>query len=302
VILALLPELDVELGTRVDVWTMGQSYDGAFDPRVRVTWTPIPELELHLAGGLAHQPASYLIPLPGIADVPLSRGLQTAYQGEMGARLEVPWGIAELQLFVHRYEGLLFTDIFVLTQKSEVCVRPGGGCRSVEPGTRTNGLSWGGELFLKLPPDLPVQGWISYTLSWSEVDPIAGIDFRPSYDVRHVLSVVGQWNVMDGFTIGARVFVRSGSPRGFFEQAPSGHTVRREFELDAYVRLDAQLAYSWNAGWGRFRVSLDVLNATLSREPIGLSCVPAEFGEPVECTQARTPEFLAPNLGLRLEI
>lgn len=302
---AIDPTWSIEVGGRFDLWTAGRYATGALDPRLRVTARVLDALELHVGGAIVRQPATFLVPLPGVADVPLLRGLQTAYQAEIGARYEHPLFEAELQLFAHRYEGLAFVDFFLLAASTqEICARPGGGCQHIDGVPRTDGTSWGGELFVRMPPsnDIPVNGWISYTLAWNEIDELAGIAMRPSYDVRHLLNTVVQWHVVDGFHAGVRVLVRSGAPRGVFYQDEVGATQRLERELDAYARLDVQLSYAWDAGWGRMRVSLDWLNASFSEEPIALSCVNRSDGPPTDCRQERTPPIVGPNLGLRIEL
>ncbi|WP_236519716.1 TonB-dependent receptor [Sandaracinus amylolyticus] len=302
---AIDPTWSIEVGGRFDLWTAGSYATGAIDPRLRVTARVLDALELHVGGAIVRQPATFLVPLPGVADVPMLRGLQTAYQAEVGARYEHPLFEAELQLFAHRYEALAFVDFFLLAASTqEVCARPGGGCQRIDGVPRTNGTSWGGELFVRMPPsnEIPVSGWVSYTLAWNEVEEIAGIAMRPSYDVRHLLNTVVQWHVVEGFHAGVRLLVRSGAPRGVFYRDDVGATQRLERELDAYARLDVQLSYAWDAGWGRMRVSLDWLNASFSEEPIALSCTNDDTGPPTDCRQQKTPPIVGPNLGLRIEL
>ena len=300
------PTWELTLGGRFDLWTAGRYVTGALDPRARFEVRVAQGLALHAAIGVVRQPASFLVPLPGLSDVPILNGLQTAIQAEAGGRYELGNLEVELQAFAHRYEGLAFVDFFLVSlASSEICERPGGACRPRERAPRTNGTSWGGELFARLSPshDFPLSGWLSYTLSWNELDATEGLVMRPSYDIRHVLNLVLQWTVVEGFTIGTRLFVRSGAPRGVHYTDMQGHPALLQRELSPFFRIDAQLAYAWDAGWGRMRLSLDVFNATASEEPITLSCQDLDgFGVPSNCSETRTPPIVAPNIGLRVEL
>lgn len=304
-----VPELALVLGARSDAWLYASRLEGALDPRVRIAWTPVTELTLHVGGGITRQPPSYYLPVPGTNDLVLASGLQTAMQLDLGARVEHGWLRAELQLFVHRYEDLVFSDFYVLLNVTPICdplVESPALC--VTPGLvpRTNGVSWGGEALIAIAPTEPLSGWVSYTLSWSEVDPIYGIDLRPSYDVRHVANVLVRWEPVSGLTFGARVHLRSGAPRGIFYRdfgRPAQESLQRlDVEMTPFGRLDLQVAYAWDAGWGRLRVSVDWLNVTFAREAVGLLCHIDRQGLPSRCHTNRAPAIVAPNIGLRMEI
>ncbi|HEY8428290.1 MAG TPA: hypothetical protein VIL20_07945 [Sandaracinaceae bacterium] len=44
-------------------------------------------LSLHAAAGVARQPSVFVLPLPGLSELPLTAGLVTAAQSELGASL-----------------------------------------------------------------------------------------------------------------------------------------------------------------------------------------------------------------------
>lgn len=298
-----IPELTLDLGGRIDTWIFDGATEGALDPRARLTWQPIDALALHAAFAVTRQPLTTYVPLPGFTDLVLGRSLQTAIQGEAGARLALPWLTTELTFFAHRYEGILFADFFTLFGTSSICGAGGGDlCSRPQIDATTNGLSYGGELMVRLPDDLPVAGWASYTLAWSSVDPVAGVDLRPAWDVRSVLNVVLRWEIVTGLSLGARLFLRSGSPRGQFYVTSSPPELQRyERELPAYARVDASIAYAWDAGWARLRVVLEWLNATMQPEPLNLECAGHGLGMPTDCHTTYFPLLFAPNLGLRAD-
>ncbi|WP_236518558.1 TonB-dependent receptor domain-containing protein [Sandaracinus amylolyticus] len=313
--LRLLPELTIDVGGRFDTWIFAQRLEGAIDPRVRVAWRVIPELTLHVGAGVARQPPTYYLPVPGTNDLVLAPGLQTAMQLDGGATFELGSFRAELQLFVHRYEDLVFSDFLTLLDDRGACDPllegpEGAFCPPPSLVPRTNGLSWGGEALVAIAPRERVSGWISYTLSWSELDPISfggpwELAMRPSYDVRHVLNAIARWEIVPGLSVGARVHFRSGGPRGFayrdFSTVPSFFQ-RVEREVTPFARLDASIAYVWNAGWARLRVSIEWLNVTFSQEAIALTCAVDPNGIPTSCNTDRAPPIVAPNLGLRIDL
>jgi hypothetical protein len=294
--------LEVELGGRFDTWITGSRVEGALDPRARLTWHVTPEFDLHAGGAVARQPAVFYVPMPGLSEVSLENGLQTAIQADVGGRVSVGAVEGELSLFVHHYDGLMFTDAFVLADATrQVCAAPGGLCVPFEPDRRTSGLAWGGELFLRIAPEEKLSGWISYTLSWIELEPVLGLPYRPSFDVRHVLNLVARWEILPGLSVGGRIFLRSGAAHGaFWVSAHDRMLKRHEQELDAFFRADASVAYAWDAGWARLRLSLEWLNVTIAREQIGLEC-PLEGPVDGVCPVVTAPPVFAPNLGLRGE-
>ena len=257
-------------------------------------------LDFHVAGGVVHQPAVFFIPLPGIADVAIDRGLQTAVQSEAGFGWDTPLDLRfELQGFVHYYQNLVFIDaLFLDSSFDQICEQELVDCGDVELQDRVDGFSYGGELFLKRPSTEWLSGWISYTLSWASVDDVAGLAYTPTWDTRHVLNAVLQWEIGAGFAAGARLFLRTGKLRGEFVLDDRLQLQRDERRLPAFTRLDLEVSYSWYPSWGKLRVSLEWFNATLEREPIDMECV----GQPRTCRVIYLPAIFFPNLGLRGEI
>jgi hypothetical protein len=98
----------LELGARFDYWSTNNRIDLAVDPRIRFTFNPARKLELHAAFGTAHQPAVFMLPLPGLTEVAVSRGLTSSIQSEVGFGYELPWALRlEVQGYLHHYDGLL---------------------------------------------------------------------------------------------------------------------------------------------------------------------------------------------------
>jgi hypothetical protein len=293
-----LRSLELQLGARADAWVQGAGAEAVIDPRARVILHASDSLDLHIAGGVVHQPAVFFIPLPGIADVANDRGLQTAVQSEAGIGWDTPLTLrAEAQVFVHRYQNLVFVDALTLEDSFKmICAAV--DCGGAELQQRIDGLSYGTEVFLRRPVTERLSGWISYTLAWSDVDDVAGISYTPTWDVRHVANVVAQWNMGAGFSSGARLMARSGKLHGEFLLDDALRLSRDERRLPWFARLDLELAYAWPTNWGRLRVSLEWFNATLAREPFDIVC----SGRPRTCKTSYLPAIFFPNLGVRGEI
>ena len=77
--------------------------------------------------------------------------------------------------------------------------------------------------------------------------------------------------------------------------------LRYEQRLPPFFRLDVQISYGWRPDWGRMRLTLEWLNATLSREPIALECDWETFMVRPRCGVDYTPAIFVPNLALRAE-
>jgi hypothetical protein len=226
-------------------------------------------------------------------------------QAELGARLQVGILDALAQVYVQRYEGIALADAFLLADASNaICARPLGDCVPVGIRPTTNGFSYGAEMMLQLAATEPLSGTLSYTLAWNDLEPVLGLPYRSSYDIRHILQLAMLWNPGGGFTAGVRAFVRSGAAQGIFFVSGASTLGRYTRELDAYYRLDASVAYAWDAGWSRLRLSLEWVNLTMSQEPFGLDCPQPGAGIPSDatCSQVLGPAIFIPNLGMRVSL
>lgn len=302
------PDLTLDLGLRSDLWLTGSRVQSAVDPRFSVTWRSQPKLEWHAAVGLGHQPAVFLIPLPGIADVGLDHGLQTAVQTEAGVRIELPLDVRlESNLYFQYLTRNLFPDLVLDTAEScdslpvqiaELAPR----CRDRYP--RASAVAYGLELFLHRNMTERLSGWLSYTLGWANAHADEGYSFTPSFDVRHLANLVLQYTIVDGFEVGARLHFRTGKMANmtFLRDGP----IRYEQRLPAFVRADVMLGYRWHTSWAKLRLALEWWNLTFSREATGIQCTEGpEIGRnPLKATPCKVtyaPAIFLPNIGLRAD-
>jgi hypothetical protein len=269
---------NLELGARLDYWSTQSQIELAVDPRVRFAYRPIEPLELHAAFGLAHQPAVFMLPLPGLADIAVSDGLTRSVQSELGASYDLPLSLRlEVQGFVHYYDGILLPELVT------------DGAVPEDP-PLVSALSYGVELFLKRELGESVSGWISYTLGWAEADsgPEVIGKFKPDFDVRHVLNTVVQWRIWRGLQLGGRFGARSGR---LIEQLNPAYAQR----LPWFVRLDMRLGYAWRGRFADMLAYVEWLNMLVRKEYLDADCL---LGQ---CRASAAPVLSIPNLGVRAE-
>jgi hypothetical protein len=270
-------EARLDLGLRLDHWSVGSKIDFAVDPRVRATYDLTDKLAVHAAFGLAHQPAVFFLPLPGLTDIALDRGLSRSIQSELGASYQLPRSIRfEVQGFYHRYTKLLLPELVTDASIEE------------EPPV-SDATAYGVEFFIKRDIGETLSGWLGYTLGWAEANSPRSIGrFRPDFDVRHVLNAVVQWNIIGRLTLGTRFHARSGR---LIEQL----NPRYEQRLPWFVRADVRLGYAWRGRFADMVAYLEWLNVGAQGEYLDADCI---FGR---CTADRAPPISIPNLGLRAE-
>jgi hypothetical protein len=274
---SLLPRLRAELGARLDYWHVEQRTDVAFDPRIRLTADATDKLELHAAFGLGHQPSVFFLPLPGLTEVALDRGLTRAIQYELGVAYQLPKDVRfEVQGYLHTYTRLLLPELVMDADIED------------EP-PLSDAIAYGLEFFLKRELGGDFSGWISYTLGQANANAFRSIGkFRPDFDVRHVLNLVLQYRVWRGLSIGGRFHARSG--RVIEQLSPT-----YEQRLPWFIRPDVRIGYAWRGKWGDMTAYLEWLNVAAQGEYLDANCV---FRQ---CQAVRAPRISIPNLGIRAD-
>jgi hypothetical protein len=291
-------------GLRGDIWITGGDVQMAAEPRSVLSYRPLPELVLHVGAGLAYQPAVFLLPLPGLSDVALDRGLQRVIQTELGASQELTesWS-AELKLFAHVYDGLLSFD--AIDDQDVDCSAPvapppgappatdlGIMCEEADGFARSSARALGAEFLLRRSYRERVSGWLAYTLSkaWGESD--GGRELTPNFDVRHVANLVLQWRISKNWHVALRGYAQSA--RYPFD-ASIADDPRERRRLPPFARGDLQIARLWKPRFGEVRFTFDWLNFTFQREPVSWECLP---NEPCSVAYMQFP-ITIPMLGVR---
>jgi len=121
-----------------------------------------------------------------------------------------------------------------------------------------SGQSWGAELLLRKQTGR-LNGWVAYTLAWSQrhFDELNdGEKFWAKYDRRHILSLVGNWNITKRITFSAVWEYTSGARftplRANYLFPDAGlsdielvpvYSKRNEYQLSPSHRLDVNLVF-----------------------------------------------------------
>jgi hypothetical protein len=296
---------------RGDLWLTGSRPEAAVDPRLSLSYRLRDTITWHGAVGLAHQPSVFLVPLPGITEVGIESGLQSAVQSETGVSFDLPAQLKlESQVYVQHFDNMILPEL-AIDQTAECYALPPdvematSRCNGGYP--RSSAWAYGLELFLRRALTEDHSGWVNYTLGWARAESSTGLKFRPTFDVRHVVNLILQYKIGGGFSTGARLQYRSGKN--------ASHIFIREGEipyqqrLAGFFRADANISYGWKPSWGSLRVSLEWFNLTLSREESSIDCDKTDditsgrdpLKTAVPCPVRRAPALFFPNLGVRAE-
>jgi len=313
-----VPALRLELGLRGDAFVSSAHLDGALSPVARVRVLPTSWLELHGAFALVHKPRTSPLPIPGLNDIALDEGVESALQSELGTSLNLG-GYAQLEanLFYHRYWDTVYLELILDCQGNTrpipppTALLPAGPQASICRGAglpTASGEAHGVELFLKRDLTQQLSGFVSYTLAHASATARDGTSFTPQSDVRHVLNAVLRYDFGHGLSLAARLQFRTGKMAvNTVFSVPRRRLFRLEYRLPEFLRLDVRLAYAFRVSFGRVEIALGLQNATFSREATNRDCRQAPANNPVlypngvVCEVDYQPFIALPNLGVRAD-
>lgn len=260
VVIDISERLSVTPGVRGDFYRIGNREAVGFEPRLSTRYTLNDRVVLSHALGLAHQPPSFLVPIPG-AKPGLEGGLQRALQHSAGAEFVWPAGFSSSAVLFH---NLFFnmTDPLGLTQLAE-------NADVNEEALRTDGYAYGAELMLRRSSEHRLGGMLSYTLSRS-VRRSGNLSGPAGTDRTHVLNAATSYDLGRHWRLGSRVLLYSGKPA----QMASVEAAQSPQRTPLFWRLDWQLQKRWPSAdqkgyWG---LVVEVLNTTLNREVTSRDC------------------------------
>src|SRR5690606_39317347 len=139
------------------------------EPRLAARWSIAPSLRLMPATGLVHQPPSFALPIPGLTPS-LNQGLQRGIQNSLAVELDLDDAVtAGVTPFYNAYYDM--TDALGTSS--------GNGPPDFE--SRSDGRSYGLEVFLRRRLTRRLGGFFTYTLSRAERS-VRGKTFPSSFD------------------------------------------------------------------------------------------------------------------------
>jgi hypothetical protein len=308
--LAPLTHLHIDLGLRADLFMAGSEAEPALSPTLALGYRVAPRIELHAGAALAHKPRTSPLPIPGLDDVALDAGVETAVQTEAGFTLHFD---ANTQLdvmgYYHRYLNVVYLELILdcqgntdpasaqalLTRQnplSSICRRAGL--------PTADGEGHGLELLLKRGFTRDLSGFISYTLGFASATAGDGTHFTPQADVRHLINAVLRYDLGSGFSLGLRVHYRTGKMAvNTIYDINQARFERVEHRLPGFLRGDAYASYKWSTSFARLEASIGLQNFTFSREATNRNC--AAPNGIVECSTDYQPYIVLPNAGLRAD-
>lgn len=308
-------------GERYDARVAGKTFSRAsIDPRLAITWALPRGTQLELAGGRYTAPPQVSViersimlgPLPSSEGTGAAAGLSRGYQAQAALRTLLPAGI-EANLAAYARDTDYAIDFGMVDKpipmrdacdpsfaSSEVAAYRHVGVRAV-----------GMEAMVRRAFGDDVSGWLSYSLG--KVDRDLGFTTLPhELDQRHTVSATAQWR-LGSWTLGASGNMHTGRPYIYPQWAACSAPDAAPIDViqdpthlrrpGASYRLDlrAERAFAF-AGWS-MRVSVELQNATLTREVTGYDL---DYGDPFDPSTYRVTEktlFLPlPMAGLEIDL
>ena len=277
-------------GARVDAYRSPSAVTASVDPRLALRIRIARNVTSITTLGIAHQPPTYLLPVPGLRLDPAD-GLQAAYQYAQGAEFRLPLALsATITAFYNADRGM---NDFVTD-----CGAFAINCNDV---SRVDGANYGIELIVQRSFSQRLAGWLSYTLSRADRN-IEGVSFLSPFDRTHVASAVVRYDFGQGIDAGVRGTYYTGRPEipsvligGQSLPVAFASTEVVQHRLPEFFRLDVRAAKRWRLGESRWLAAVaEFFDATLSREAVDFRCSIAQW----QCTAQRIGPIALPSIGV----
>jgi hypothetical protein len=285
---------------RSDVYSDRDATRPALDPRLTVRYRlaqreldDVPPdsddsaIWLKGSAGVYHQPPRYLIPVPGLDQLPVSYGLMRSVQTSLG--VEVPLR-DRFELTAEGYYQQLDPTFFelALPKNNDVTTpypvlfpndlfppRANGEPFLDQFTVRRVGRSYGVETMLRRRSSTGLYGWLAYSLSLSERRD--GTRWQPyDFDRTHLFNLVAGIPLGRNWDVGVRLQYQSGKP-----EPALGETIPR------------------NAGYTRFDIRFDKHGVWMSWildfyvDITNVAVMPEEF------RTGQVLRYVLPTMGLR---
>jgi hypothetical protein len=245
------PGIDLEPGLRADVYASKAGARLGADPRIAAKLSVHELVRAVATFGIAHQPPSFVVPIPALVPAEDGDGLQRSVHGALGAEVELDADtMASATVFGSAFFAI--NDAFSVDTGRE------------DPSfvERADGTAFGVELYLKRKLTRRIGGILSYTLSRS-VRTVDGSTFVSAFDRTHVASAAVTYDWGSNWRSGARAVFYTGTPEPEIELSS---------RTPAFFRLDLRVEKRWTfdeTAWLAF--VFEVQNATFSKETVDSS-------------------------------
>jgi len=240
------------------------------------------------SAGIYHQPPRFVVPLPGLDEMPLKYGLLKSYQTSLGAEIPLEH---RFQLSTEGFFNYMDPTIFDLSvnaatvgTSANTTLLPTQVLQGMDRGdmivnrltTPQTGRAYGLEFLLRRQAKSGIFGWISYTLSYAERHR-DGTWAPYDFDRTHLVNIVAGLPLRRNWDIGVRMSYQSGLPA---TTTAGYNTARADGYLRFDVRVDKRAVYkSWLLDF-----YVDITNVALL---------------PEEVTPGQTIRYVLPTVGFR---
>jgi TonB family protein len=278
------PGVTVTPGLRLDYYSSQGATALGVDPRISARFAVSERVRLLHALGIAHQPPSFIVTVPGLQIGGLPGGLQRSLQASSGVEIDLPEDVTAT--------FTVFDNVFLNMSDVLGTIRDGSEDDEIDAfRRRALGSTVGIEVYVRRPLTRRLGGFLSYTLSRS-TRSFRREKFPAAFDRTHVLNLALAYDLGKRWRAGSRFVFYTGFPnqdRGIsFDGAPIADEPDR---IPAFWRLDLRLEKRWRLGErGYWALVFEALNATLNRETIDLDCRP-DGCEPEEIGPVTVPSI-----------
>lgn len=259
-----LGRVELTPGIRADLYHSVGETKASIDPRISSRIELSPDVHVIHTLGLAHQPPSFLIPVPGLAIGSLQGGLQESIQSSAGVEVNLPFDLIGT---VTGFDNIFHNMSDTLGVSSDPTSSKGA---ISDP--RSNGQAVGIETYIRRKLTKRLGGYVSYTFSRS-LRTVGNEEFLSTFDRPHVANAALAYDLGRNWRAGTRFTVYSGTPiipaggNGLIAPPRSLHPVRDP----AFYRLDLRLEKRWYFDKPRrFWIAFvaEIMNATFHKETI----------------------------------
>jgi hypothetical protein len=277
--------LVVTPGLRLDFFqerTAQVASDHAVSPRLALRLQLHETVWLKAIGGHFNQMPHLPFQLPTFEGFGLAKhGLQSAWQGALGVEHKSPWGL--------EFEATSFINRGTMSDMRD----PDFGDPLLDDFLiRREALAYGAEIMIRRPSTHRLHGWLSYTLSRSDRLFEGGVVGPSDFDQRHTLNLVTSYT-WGRNTFGGRLHFHTGRLVKIDDAEPLDMA-----RLPAFYQLDVRVARRFVFDRYRLEAYLELVNATLRPQVVGLSQSENGQGTGIERDQFR---LVLPSLGIRAE-
>ena len=257
------PGFEVTPGIRLDLFASQGTIALAVDPRLTARLALPRSVRLVGALGVASQPPSFVVPLPGFQQS-LAGGLQRTVQASVGVEATLPEAFeATVTLFQDTFFNL--TDPLGTAMGTSNALVASGNPTAA---SGVHGWSAGVEIGLRRRLTRHLGGILAYTLSRSARG--SGWGEASEYDRTHVVSAATLYDFGHGIKGGTRILGYSGSPYWGLVQTPLGPyptALAETRRLPPFFRLDVRLEKRWALGRSAWiSLVLEVQNTLFASE------------------------------------